>query len=76
MPRLEHRSGRVVDAARAVRVGCRCVTSEPATIITPPIACSNVHGSRRITTASTSVTTTWSWTTGAVRLTPAAWLAL
>ena len=45
-------------------------------ISTPPIICNAVQGSRSTMTASTMVTTTWSCTTGAVRLTPASALAL
>jgi hypothetical protein len=53
----------------------RWVTSDPATMRTAPAACSIVHGSWRMATAKTSVTTELSWITGAVRFTPAAWLA-
>ena len=57
--------------------GCvaRCVTREPATMRTPPATCRIVQGSRRTTTARISVTTAFSCMTGAVRFTPAAWLA-
>ena len=53
----------------------RWVTRDPATMRTAPMACSIVHGSRSNITAKTSVTTELSWITGAVRFTPAAWLA-
>ena len=49
---------------RAGAIDCRCVTSEPIRISTPPIICSTVHGSCSTITASTMVITTWSWTTG------------
>src|SRR4030095_7921509 len=61
----------------AAEAGCeaRCVTRDPVTIRIAPGACSIVQGSPRMTTAKTSVTTALSCITGAVRFTPAAWLA-
>ena len=59
---------------RVVRVAA--VDWWPASMTTPPITCKTVHGSCSTTTASTSVTTTCNWITGAVKFTPAAWLAL
>ena len=45
-------------------------------IVTLVLAVTLLHEPCRSVTARTSVTMTWSWTTGAVRLTPASWLAL
>ena len=74
-------------AARGVKIGRLCtlfspigcearwVTSDPITMRAPPAICSSVQGSRRTTTASTSVTTAFNCMTGAVKFAPAAWLA-
>src|SRR5262249_31856383 len=53
-----------------------CVTKEPPSINTEPMPCSTLNFSCSIATASSIAKATWSWTTGAARLTPMSWLDL